>query len=245
MQGMFKKIFKSLPLELQKILYDLSDYFTDHYVFSSYSQEGEDMVLLRAFGNQRNGFFVDVGAHHPKRFSNTYIFYKYGWRGINIEPNPNSIAKFNKVRPEDINIQLGVSSNPGILTYYIFNDPALNTFDKTTAESRVLEGEYHIIRKESVAVERLDKILKLHLRQNTSIDFLSIDVEGLDLEVLKSNDWDLFRPKVVLVEELGMNLEDLSTSPVVSFMRKNNYKFFAKTYNTLFFEDKNQFITMR
>ena len=78
------------------------------YAVKSYSQEGEDMVLYRIFEKQKSGFYVDIGAYHPKRFSNTYFFYKRGWRGINIEPNPEAIKLFKKYRVGDINLEMGV-----------------------------------------------------------------------------------------------------------------------------------------
>src|SRR4051794_10306733 len=72
---------------------------------SSYSQEGEDMVLRRVFNNKRGGFFVDVGAHHPRMYSNTYYFYLRDWRGINIDAMPGGMAAFDRMRPGDINVE--------------------------------------------------------------------------------------------------------------------------------------------
>src|SRR5689334_1853966 len=95
----------------------------------SYAQEGEDLVLRRFVEERRTGFYVDVGAHHPTRFSNTYFFYEQGWRGINIEPAPEAAAAFIRLRPRDINLQVGVAEATGFRTYYIFNETALNTFD--------------------------------------------------------------------------------------------------------------------
>ena len=114
-----------------KNLINLRDRFSDPYAIKCYSQEGEDMILRRIFEGQENGFYIDVGAHHPRRFSNTYYFYKQGWRGINIEPNPDALKAFNSDRPKDINLQLGVSDAASILKYYYFDEPALNTFDSS------------------------------------------------------------------------------------------------------------------
>ena len=105
----------------------------DLYSTLSYSQEGEDLILKRLFDGQKKGLYVDVGAHHPKRFSNTYLFYKMGWRGINIDAMPGSMEKFKEVRPEDINIEAAISDKDELLTYYIFNESALNTFSKAGA----------------------------------------------------------------------------------------------------------------
>lgn len=207
----------------------------DIYATKSYSQEGEDMILRRIFEGKKNGFYVDVGAHHPFRFSNTYFFYKRGWRGINIEPNPDVINEFNFDRKGDINLQLGVSEVAGNLKYYFFDEPALNTFDSKIVESRHSNTNYKVVRTSDIPVERLDHILEKYLPVGMNIDFLTIDVEGLDFSVLKSNDWDRFRPGCVLVEALETSLEETLKGEIFSFMQGNGYGLFAKTFNTLIF----------
>ena len=82
--------------------------FWDPWVRHSYSQDGEDMVLRKIFKNQKMGFYVDIGAHHPKRFSNTHLLYKKGWKGINIDATPGSMKLFNQLCPRDTNLELGV-----------------------------------------------------------------------------------------------------------------------------------------
>jgi hypothetical protein len=105
--------------------------------FASYAQEGEDRVLLRLLEPlKKSGFYVDVGAHHPVRFSNTYFFYLRNWHGINIDPLPGSMALFNRDRPRDINLELAIASEEQTLNYYMCNEPALNTFSPTLATER-------------------------------------------------------------------------------------------------------------
>ena len=210
----------------------------DIYATKSYSQEGEDLILRRIFEGRVRGFYVDVGAHHPRRFSNTYFFYRRGWRGINIEPRPDAIRAFQSARRRDTNLQLAVSDCAATLTYYWFDEPALNTFDGELARSRLANTPYQLVRTIEIPVERLDGILERHLPPGQVIDFLSIDVEGLDFAVLKSNDWQKFRPQCVLVEALGNSLEDAMRSEVASFMKSQGYELFAKTFNTLVFRDK-------
>lgn len=210
----------------------------DQYAVKCYSQEGEDMVLRRIFDCKTNGFYVDVGAHHPRRFSNTFYFYKQGWSGINIEPNPVALRSFQLDRSKDINLQIGVSDTASVLRYYYFDEPALNTFDASVVKLRLADTPYKIVKIEDVAVDRLDNILKKHLPLETEIDFLSIDVEGFDLAVLRSNNWHLFRPKCVLAEALNMTLEEAIRSDIVLFMIEQGYVLFSKTYNTLIFRDK-------
>jgi len=169
----------------------------------SYSQEGEDMILRRYFETQQKGFFVDIGAHHPKRFSNTYAFYKMGWHGLNVDAMPGSMVAFNKQRKKDINIEAAISNATVEMTYYIFRDPALNSFSKELADYRESLGiGCNIISTATIITKKLEEILDTSLPVNQVIDFMSIDVEGLDLEVLKLNNWDKYDPRIILSEIL-------------------------------------------
>lgn len=233
MHPIIKKLFKPY----KKIIRIIYDQLFDSYAIKSYSQEGEDVILRRLFEG-KNGFYVDVGAHHPRRFSNTYYFYKQGWTGISIEPNPHAAKAFKSDRPRDINLCIGVSDTATILKYYYFDEPALNTFDSSVVKSRLADTPYKVIGYEDITVDRLDNILKKHLPTGQSINFLSVDVEGLDLAVLRSNDWNLFRPECVLAEALNMTLDDAMKSDLVFYMIAQGYVLFARTYNTLIFRDK-------
>lgn len=213
---------------------DSSKEFQNH----SFAQEGEDMVLSRLFEGKTNGIFVDVGAHHPFRFSNTYLFYRKGWRGINIDPLPTSKTLFDLHRPEDENLCIGISNSEVELTYYMFNEPALNTFDEQEAHKKngVNNGQFYIIDKKQIATKKLSTVLNASKIATKNIDFLSIDVEGLDIEVLESNDWEKFRPEVVLVEELSTNISKIMEESVVhKFMQSKSYHLFYKTVNTSFY----------
>ncbi len=199
-----------------------------------FGQYGEDLILARLLDGQAMGFYVDVGAHHPVRFSNTYLFYQRGWCGINIDAMPGSMKKFNKVRPRDINIECGVASSAGKLMYYRFNEPALNTFDVAEATYKNKQP-YQMIETIEVAVERLDVLLSRYLQADQKIDFLSVDVEGKDEEVLRSNDWNRYRPRFILAETLRTDMLNLGGCPVVQFLDAVGYKPIGKAYNTSFF----------
>jgi FkbM family methyltransferase len=196
------------------------------------------MILGRIFEGQARGFYVDVGAHHPRRYSNTNLFYRRGWRGINIEPNPDAMRAFEAIRPRDINLQVGVSDRAGSLKYYLFDESALNTFDERIVGSRLAHTPYKLIGTVEVPVERLDTLLTRHLPAGQEIDFLSVDVEGLDLQVLQSNDWARFRPRCVLVEALGVSLGDVQSSGIYGLLNGLDYELIAKTYNTLVFRKR-------
>lgn len=202
----------------------------------SYAQEGEDLVLVRLFGRKKQGFYVEVGCHHPFRFSNTYLFYKRGWRGICVDPFPGTRNSFQKWRPRDITLEIGVSAKSASLTYYMFNEPALNTFDAGIAAERDNLKDYRLIDRRTINTQPLSSILENHvLSKEKEIDFFSIDVEGFDLEVLQSNDWERFRPTAVIVECLGSDIESLLRDPVASFMKLVGYVPHAKTGQSVIF----------
>ena len=118
----------------------------------SYAQEGEDLVLARILGtNTSPGFFVDVGAHHPTRFSNTYYFYRRGWRGINVDALPGTASLFQRARPRDVTVECGVGAQAGVMTYFVFNEPALNTFSEQEAHKKD-RHPYHIVNRLQIPV---------------------------------------------------------------------------------------------
>lgn len=211
----------------------------DRWQATSWSQEGEDRILFRIFERQVNGFYVDVGAHHPKRFSNTYLFYRRGWRGINIDAMPGSMGAFRRARSRDINLECGVGQSEETLTYHIFSDPALNGFSEELSKNRHNANTgASMIETRQVQVRPLADILGEHVEVDQTIDFMSVDVEGLDLDVLQSNDWIRFRPKLILVEVLGSNWETLGSSEIAHFLSGLGYDIVAKCMNTIFFQSR-------
>lgn len=222
---------------IKRNLYNyLKPKFIDNFSTMIYSQEGEDMILSRLLGQKHKGFYIDIGAHHPRRFSNTYLFYKKGWKGINIDPNADAIKLFQKERPNDINLCLPISDKKQLLTYYMFNEPALNTFVKSLAEKHTRGSNYTITDTLELESQTLGQVLDNFLPKNTAIDFMSIDVEGLDLNVLKSNNWTKYCPEIILIEFLNFNLIDFFKSELYNFLNNLDYEFIAKTHNTIFFK---------
>jgi FkbM family methyltransferase len=207
----------------------------DPFTALAYAQDGEDMVLRRLIGQQDTGFYIDVGAHHPFRFSNTCYFHRRGWRGLNIDADPDAIDAFARARPRDINLCVGVSDAPGRMIFHRFNEPALNTFDPALAAERVRSTSYRLIETIEVPVRRLDDILAERLSPGQAIDMLSIDVEGLDAQVLMSNDWSKFRPRFLLIEALRVSFDDLLKQTSYRLAMAAGYGLVAKTANTLIF----------
>lgn len=204
----------------------------------TYSQCGEDIILNSLVGNKDNGFYVDIGAHHPFRFSNTCAFYKRGWRGINIDAMPGSMVLFNKYRTRDINLEIGVSDIPGELEYFIYDEPALNTFSVEKVLDRA-SPRRNIQHSKSVKirVETLEEILDKHLPVGTRIDFMSIDVEGHDEAVLRSNNWNKYRPQIVAAETFHSKLSTICSNSLVKVMEKIEYEPVSFSAMDIFFRD--------
>jgi FkbM family methyltransferase len=193
------------------------------YARTSYSQYGEDLVVLAVmarFPASYRGFYVDVGAHHPHRFSNTCIFYQMGWRGICIDPLPSAAPFFARYRPRDLFIPQGVSETDGMLTYYIYGEGALNTFSEEAVRAQTSQPT----RRQQIRTEPLRAILRRHLPADQRVDFLSIDAEGFDMQVLRSNDWHAYSPRVVLIEDMsGGTAAAAEAGPAAQFLKGYGY----------------------
>ncbi|HSA06002.1 MAG TPA: FkbM family methyltransferase [Candidatus Gastranaerophilales bacterium] len=204
--------------------------FSRHFL-GSYSQHGEDIIFVLLLKGLKKGFYVDVGANDPEIISNTKYFYDRGWNGINIEPHPTLFEKICSLRERDTNINAGVAQEETSLKFYQVNEvagTAGSTFDPEVAKELERKG-YKISKVVEMPVIPLYKILDEKL-SGQKIDFMSVDTEGFDLEVLKSNDWSKYRPKFVLVETVNKNKEN-----IYSFMEKQGYKaIFENTANTIF-----------
>lgn len=207
------------------------------YGRTSYSQEGEDLLLARLFDNRTSGFYVDVGAHHPARFSNTYYFYLRGWSGINIDPKSGFQDTFDRYRPRDINLNIGIGKTSQTLTYYEFNEPALNGFDAELARSRDGLRQYRITGTRDVLVSPLSEVLNRHLPAGQAISFLTVDVEGLDIDVLMSNDWDRYRPEAIVAElQDDIDLVNLASCPMTHYLVSVGYRPESKLVKSVLFK---------
>ena len=234
---MFKKIAKKIiPRNYHDSVYKLVVDLTSDYSEKFYSQEGEDMVLKKLLKSQKKGFYIDIGAHHPKRFSNTFYFYKKGWNGINIDAMPGSMEIFRKKRPRDINLEIAVSDKAEILNYYAFDEPAINGFSDELSSERESEGISRVLFKKKIKTVTLADVLEKFLPKSQQIDFMSIDVEGLDFNVLKSNNWEKYRPEFILIELLNNDFDDIFKNEIYCFLNKKAYKIVAKLDNTVIFK---------
>lgn len=208
----------------------------------AYSQDGED-IALAAFYETRpeyKGFYVDIGALHPFRFSNTQYFYERGWRGINVDATPDSMIEFNAHRLEDTNVEVGISTEKDVkdLTFYCFEEGALNSFNKELSEERIEQG-WKLNEKKIVKTISINDLLEKYLPKNQRIDFMNVDVEGLDFEILKSLNWKKYRPDFLLVEDLSLINVDLvkgGNTEMHKFLSELGYIVAGKTMRTLIYK---------
>jgi FkbM family methyltransferase len=201
-----------------------------------YSQSGEDGILAHLLYGHSPGFYVDVGAFHPVTLSNTYYFYQKGWMGINIEPTPGQIGLFKKLRPRDINLACAVAKTEGQIHLTTFDDAALNSAKKQMIDRHVRTWQLRTTGQIVVAAYPLAKILKNYMAPDRELSFLSVDVEGMELDVLESNDWDRFRPRFVAVEWLEpLSVKSAISSDVHGFLEQQKYELICKTPLTLIY----------
>lgn len=222
--------------QIVKIILNVKPHPSKEFEVVSYGQEGEDIILKELLNSKETGFFIDIGAHHPFRFSNTFKFYQKGWRGINIDPIPGIKELFDTHRPEDINLETGINNQKETLTYYNFKEKAFNTFSKIQAEE-YLKANWPLESKLEVETSTLNDILSEHLPPSTKIDFMSVDVEGFEMNVLTSFDWEKYKPTVLLIEILDVHsIEEIFDHPLYKYISSKNYVLASKTINTFFFK---------
>lgn len=164
----------------------------------SYAQNFEDVILARAFRGKTDGFYVDIGAMDPELHSVTKYFYDQGWHGINIEPSPRFHEKLSQDRVRDINLCVAVGVSVGERTFYDSELHGISTLSADLAEH--FEKLRFAFKPRRVDVLSLREICQRHCRG--LIDFMKVDVEGAEREVLESGDWSNFRPRIVLVEAI-------------------------------------------
>ncbi|MBL8710782.1 MAG: FkbM family methyltransferase [Rhodospirillaceae bacterium] len=202
------------------------------FPIESFSSFGEDRLILKFLAKRPAGFYVDVGAHAPIDYSNTYALYLRGWRGIAVDPDPDAIAAFRRERPEDLALQVAVGTAPGKVTLHLFNDRSMNTTDAASfAKTLANPRKRHL---GDIVVERvtLAGILDRHVPAGRQVDFINIDCEGADLDVLRSNDWARFHPSLLAVEDLDLDLERVTESQIFRFLRPLGYRLVSHLHYT-------------
>ena len=173
------------------------------------------------------GTYVDIGAHHPIRYSNTYLLYLNGWSGINIDPQIGVKEMFDEYRPDDINLGIGIGRCEQDVVFYNFEDPAFNTTNSERGDEVIEQGLSKLVEKRRIKVYPLSSILDKYMDHGRSIDFMNIDMEKSELDVLQSNDWSKYRPKMIALEVLGVDgeaMEVVMSDKSIVFLRNQGYE---------------------
>ena len=212
----------------------------------SYSYGGIDSLILNIFKNQKNGFYLDIGCGHPIKNNNTYLLNKKGWSGINIDLDEENIDLFNSYRKEDVNLATAVSDKEGETDLYFYhNKSALNTISKENADFQ--KAKVSAIKK--IKTQTINKIIENSPFKDRKIDFLSVDVEGSELSILKNFDFTKYSPKVIVVEYLDLSLKELEIknlninniikSEIYKLIESNNYTLANILHSDLVFINNN------
>lgn len=189
-----------------------------------FSQYGEDIIIHKLFPRKNyKGLYIDIGAFHPFKFSNTAYLWAMGWKGINIDANNNSIRKFKKFRPNDLNIYGAVvdsktSCVKSSIPIYVKNEKKINAIGTCDAE---LANKRDLVNSLNVPTISVNSIFEKVINQK--IDFLNIDIEGLDESILTEIDFEKYKPKVICIEDYNNDLSSVLTSDITKKLYSKGY----------------------
>ena len=221
---MFNKLLKKFLIFRQAYFKKINKNF--------YSQFGEDKILNEIISKKLiKGFYVDVGCFHPKKYSNTYMLHKRGWCGVNIDMEKDKIKTFNLARPNDFNFYGAVSDK--VEKVKIFRN---QKFGVSSTLNYNMINKINIIDETFIETFTLNYILNLSPFKNKEIDLLNIDTEGNDLKVLKSLDFNIYNPKIVIIETHLKDIDKILDSEPYRFLINKNYKLSSWNIYSLIFE---------
>ena len=225
---------------LRKLYYFYNIYIRNQKFLNNGSQFGEDKFLLDLFKKEYKGKYLDLGCFHPTKHNNTYLLYKNGWRGINIDLNPLTIELFNFMRPQDINLNLAISDDNNEKNLYFIDE--LNTQNTLDENQLLFLKEHHKIKEEEIIKKRiktkkLDNIL--NEQKFDEIDFMNIDIEGHELDVIKTIDFKKIKVRYICLEMINHNeLSIKNSEKIKNILSVNNFNMIKKFGFNYIFENK-------
>ena len=230
--SLFFRLSKTYPL-LKNIFLYYNIYIRNLKFFFKNSQFGEDKKILRLFKKKKYGTYLDLGCFHPIRQNNTYLFHRLGWKGINIDLNPLTIELFNVARPNDLNLCVAISGKKGSKNLFFDHElSSLNTINKN--HTLFLKKAFNRISLKSrkIKTDTLNNILKKY--KVKKIDFMNMDIEGNELEVLKTINFSKIDIKVICIEIVNYEFYSkqikINKNKIFSILKKNKYNLKFKTY---------------
>ena len=230
------------------ILNFLKKKYYEKYTKKSYSLSNVDLIIDRIFSKKNKGIYIDVGCNHPIKFNNTYILYKKGWSGLNIDVDKESIEQFNKLRKRDENVQSLVTSKDDEEKelFFYHKRSAINTLSKDLAELR--GNNYKEIKR--IKGKSLNYLIENSKLKNFKINLMSIDIENYEFEALKYFDFKKYNIDVIVTEITDSSIKDLETynlsldrvinTDVYKLLIKNNYRLINWINSDLIFIQNNR-----
>lgn len=243
MRSALKKFFAFFGLRLLS----LKTYNQIIRTKKTYAQIGEDVIVSYVFALKGITMpsYLDIGANDPKHRNNTFLFYQRGARGINIDANPFSVEKFLKQRPGDINLHLGIGEGDSEFEFYIMEKDELSTFSKEVYTNYLKLGHQlkEIIKVKTVCI---NKVVEQYAG-NTMPDFLSIDTEGLDFEIISRLEFERFRPKVICVESSDHSADGVGTkrTELINYICGKEYFEYGNTWLNSILVDERWFFNKK
>ena len=226
-------------LALKKLYYE-------KYAKKSYSLSNIDVVIDYIFKGIKKGIYIDIGCNHPIKHNNTYLLHERGWNGINIDLDKTSIDEFKKLRPKDINIQIGVSNYAGNKkVFYYHKRSPLNTLSKKLKEYRIKKPTKTF----NLQVDTLNNIIKKSKFKNKQINLMSIDIENHEYEALQNFNFKKYKIDLIVteftnlsgkkIETYNLSISDIFKSKIYKLLIKNNYRLINWVNSDLIFANKN------
>ena len=208
-------------------------------LYRSFSQEGEDLIIQRILKDNnikfKDLFYLDIGAGHPLKYSNTFYFYIRGSKGISVDAFEKSISLHRIFRPNDISYNLLLGYNDEINNYYRYKQSELNTMNQNRVKK--LES-YNIFPTEIKKIKKtnIKNFFDITIGKDLEkINFLNIDIEEGEVELLKKINWNIFKPKLICIEIILDNFEDIYEHESYKILKSNGYKICSKLLNSAIF----------
>jgi FkbM family methyltransferase len=211
---------------------------------ASYSQAGEDRILSYLFATMgmHRPTYLDIGANDPMQGNNTYLFYENGGSGVCIEPDKAIFDNLSKTRERDTCLNIGITfDDKKEADFYVFPIPALNTLSKKEAEYREKNGSYKVEKIVRIPLKTINEIIQENF--SATPDLVSLDVEGIDLEIIKSLDFDKYRPFAICIETISYseNRTEEKITEILDFVVSKGYFIYADTHINTIFVDEEKF----
>lgn len=205
--------------------------------------EGEIFILKSILRDVKKGFYLDIGANHPTRNNNTYIFYLKNWRGVAVDPLKKYMSSWHKIRPNDKFLNIALSNKKKKTDLFIFSDDTDSSIAKKYIR-RCIYKKKKLISKKKIETTTISDILKSEKRNIKDIHLMSLDVEGEELKILQGFDFNLFKPGVIIVEDKNIAIERISNSKIYRLLYNYNYRLIAKTLlNSIYVNPAKKYLT--